>query len=110
MILHITTPGAWAQAQIVGAYRPASLASEGFIHCSTPGQVAGSANKHYAGQSEVLLLYIDENRLTAEVRYEDLNAGDLFPHIYGPLNLDAVIKVASYEPGADGRFAPPEAL
>ncbi|MHB8629355.1 MAG: DUF952 domain-containing protein [Aggregatilineales bacterium] len=107
MILHITTPDAWANAQVEGVYRSASLATEGFIHCSTPRQMAATANKHYARRSGLALLYIDESRLTAELRYEDLNAGDLFPHIYGPINLDAVLKVAAYEPGADGLFAPP---
>lgn len=107
MILHITTPDAWTQANVEGRYRSASLATEGFIHCSTLRQIAATANKHYAQRPGLLLLYIDESRLTAELRYEDLNVGDLFPHIYGPINLDAVIKVANYEPGEDGIFTPP---
>ena len=110
MILHITTPDAWAKAQAEGVYRAPSLATEGFIHCSTDRQMAATANKHYARRSGLILLCIDEKRLTADVRYEDLGAGDLFPHIYGPINIDAVIKVVGYEPDADGLFAPPVGL
>jgi uncharacterized protein (DUF952 family) len=110
MILHITTQDAWAQAQASGSYQSASLATEGFIHCSTPRQMAATANKHYAHRRGLVLLYIDESRLTADLRYEDLNAGDRFPHIYGPINLAAVIKVVPYEPGADGVFAPPSEM
>lgn len=110
MILHITTPDAWAKAQTEGVYSAASLATEGFIHCSTMRQIAATANKHYARRSGLILLCIDESGLTAQVRYEDLGAGDQFPHIYGPINTDAVIKVVAYEPGADGLFAPPTGL
>jgi uncharacterized protein (DUF952 family) len=110
MILHITTPDAWAQAKMDGLYRSTSLATEGFIHCSTLRQIVATANKHYARRSGLVLLCIEESRLTAKLRYEDLNAGDLFPHIYGPINLDAVSKVVSYEPGADGKFAPPAGI
>ena len=110
MILHITTPDAWAKAQQNGQYRTESLAIEGFIHCSTPQQMARTANKHYARRTGMILLCIDESRLTAPLRYEDLNAGDLFPHIYGPLNIDAVIKVVSYEPGVDGQFGAPQGI
>ena len=107
MILHITTPDAWARAQTEGAYRADSLATQGFIHCSTQSQIASTANRFYAHQSGLVLLCIDETHLTADLRYEDINAGDLFPHIYGPLNLDAVIKVIGYEPNADGLFVSP---
>lgn len=110
MIYHITTPDAWAQAQSDGAYRAPSLATEGFIHASMLRQITATANKHYARRTGLLLLCIDESRLTAELRYEDLNAGDLFPHVYGPVNLDAVLKVIHYEPNVDGIFGPPAGI
>ena len=107
MLWHITTPTAWEKAQNGGEYRADSLQSEGFIHCSTTAQIAATANRFYAGQTGLIALAIDENKVKASIRYEDFNAGDLFPHIYGPLNLDAVTVAIDYEPGSDGKFRTP---
>ena len=107
MIWHITTPDGWLKAKTNGEYRADSLQSEGFIHCSTIVQIAATANRFYAGQTGLIVLCIDENKVAAAVRYEDLNAGDLFPHIYGALNLDAVVMASAYEPGSDGLFVTP---
>ena len=107
MIWHITSPAAWASAQGSGDYRPASLDTEGFIHCSTTAQIAVTADRFYAGQRGLIALAIDPDQVQAPIRYEDFNVGDLFPHIYGPLNLDAVQQAIAYEPGADGHFSAP---
>jgi uncharacterized protein (DUF952 family) len=105
IIYHITRPAEWEQAQKQGQYTSDSLASEGFIHCSKPGQIVATANRYYAGQKGLLLLAIAPARVAAEVRFENLEGGtELFPHIYGPLNLEAVTAVLPFEPGADGRF------
>jgi uncharacterized protein (DUF952 family) len=110
-ILHITSRAAWNQAQREGAYRPASLASEGFIHLSKPDQVIRVANAFYRDQPDLVLLHVDPARLQAPLRYEDAahpaasEEGEQFPHLYGPLNLDAVIKVTELKPGADGSYA-----
>lgn len=110
-ILHITTKGAWETAISQQTYRGDTLESEGFIHCSDPHQIVGVANNFYRGQHGLMLLVIDPDRLTANVVYEDLyNAGQAFPHIYGPLNLDAVIKVVDFPPEEDGTFTLPEML
>ncbi len=107
-ILHITTHAAWAVAQQNGAYRGDTLESDGFIHCSLPEQVIAVANALYGGQAGLCLLVIDETRAAAEVRYEDCYAsGQRFPHIYGPLNLDAVLRVVDFPPQADGTFVLP---
>ena len=115
-ILHITTQADWDAARGTGSYQPDSLGRQGFIHCSTPAQVAGTANRHYAGRTDLILLCIDEARLTAEVRYEppvttgpvpDPRAGERFPHIYGPLVPDAVIRIVPFPCDRDGRFALP---
>jgi uncharacterized protein (DUF952 family)/GNAT superfamily N-acetyltransferase len=112
LILHITARADWEHAQTQGDYAAPSLAEEGFIHCSTQEQVAGSANRYYAGRNDVLLLLIDPARLTAPLVYEPPKRADradqLFPHIYGRLNLDAVTRVIDYLPDADGRFHQPE--
>ncbi len=85
-------------------YRADSLASEGFIHCSFAEQLAWVANGFYADASDLLLLHIDPDRLTGPVREEPCDTGEIFPHIYGPLNRDAVVKVQTLERGADGRW------
>jgi uncharacterized protein (DUF952 family) len=106
VILHITTAGAWADARRRGSYEAASLAAEGFIHCSTPEQVLAVANQRFRGCRDLVVLHVDEARLTAPVRYENLEGGDqLFPHVYGPLNADAVVGATPLEPQPNGGFA-----
>ena len=94
IILHITSRREWDAAQAVGEYRGDTLDSDGFIHCSTRQQVMEVANAHFRGQRDLVLLCIVEDKVQVEIRYEDLyDAGQEFPHIYGPLNLDAVVAV-----------------
>ncbi len=115
-ILHITTRADWDAAQATGSYRPPSLAHEGFIHCSTQAQVIGSANQFFRGRTDLLLLCIDESRVAATLRYEppvatgggpDPRAGERFPHLYGPLALDAVVRVVPLPCDRDGGFTLP---
>lgn len=106
LILHITRRSHWQEAQQIGSYQADSLDIEGFIHCSTVSQVVRVANMYYRGQRNLVLLCIDPTKLAADLRYDDV-AGELFPHLYGPLNLDAVFQVFDFEPGADGRFELP---
>lgn len=110
IILHITQRQHWDEAQEVGIYRNDSLRSEGFIHCSTPLQVIKVANRFYAGQRGLVLLCIYGGLLQAPLRYEAIETGEQFPHLYGALNLNAVIRVLDFEPGTDGKFKLPEAL
>lgn len=109
-ITHITSRTEWQTAQAQGYYEAPSLHSEGFIHCSTLDQVAATANRYYRGQHDLVLLYIDPTLLEPEMIYEEApSVGEWFPHLYGRLNLDAVISVNSFEPDADGVFhSPPE--
>jgi uncharacterized protein (DUF952 family) len=110
-ILHITSLGEWQHAMEVGFYQTASLSSEGFIHCSRPEQVPQVAKTLFRGQTGLVLLCIDRERVAAPVREENLEGGvDLFPHIYGPLNLDAVYQVINFVPGPDGLFELPAEL
>ena len=109
IIFHITHSQQWEQAKQVQSYRGDTLDTEGFIHCSTIPQITRSANKFFVGQTGLLLLWIDSEKVEAEVKYEPA-AGDLYPHIYGPLNVDAVLKVMEFEAGADGKFELPAEL
>jgi uncharacterized protein (DUF952 family) len=74
-------------------YRADSLESEGFIHCSYAHQVARSANRFYAAAEELLVLEIDLNRLASPLRAEPAGTGEVFPHVHGPLNREAVVAV-----------------
>jgi uncharacterized protein (DUF952 family) len=117
MIFHIAVRADWEAATAAGSYRPASLATEGFIHCSTRGQVVGSANRFFPGRGDLVLLCIDEATLGAALRYEapamddrgspDPRAGERFPHLYGPLAPQAVAAVVAFPCGSDGSFALP---
>jgi uncharacterized protein (DUF952 family) len=110
MILHIVTQEAWDAAVRAGEYRPASLAGEGFIHCSTAAQVLGPANEFYRGQTGLVLLVIDPALVEAAIVYEDCyETGQAFPHIYGPLSPGAVTAVIPFPPDADGSFSLPPA-
>ena len=94
MIFHVVTPQNWQKALQQGFYEADSLAAEGFIHTSKAEQVAGVLERYYKNQVDLLLLHIDETKLTAPLKYELApSVNEEFPHIFGRLNLDAVIKI-----------------
>ena len=102
MIFHIAERTAWESAVDADEYTVStlgrSLAEEGFIHMSTEAQVAGVAERFYAGVDDLVLLHIDETRLTAPLQWDDVpGAPAPFPHLYGPLNVDAVVRVEDFE-------------
>lgn len=108
LVLHIVSKAEWQKAAGVGVYRPESLKSAGFVHCSTPQQIIRVANDNFRGTGGLVLLCIDPHRLKTPLKYENLDGGtSLFPHIYGPLNLDAVVEVLDFAPQADGTFLLP---
>ena len=100
---HILKRSEWQAAMLKQAYAPLSLATEGFIHCSTWEQLPGSGDRFFRGQPDLVVLRIDPQRLTAPVKVE---AG--FPHLYGPLNLDAVLEVGDFPCHEDGSFSHPK--
>jgi uncharacterized protein (DUF952 family) len=108
-LYHITPQTDWQKALSDGCYTADSLEREGFIHCSTRAQVIATADRFYHGQAGLLLLVIDPQRLGAEVKYETPpGTSEAFPHIYGPLNLEAVVKALDFPPRADGSFTFPD--
>lgn len=114
-IYKITPAKLWNEAQARGRFTgSADDEADGFIHFSTAEQVAGTAAKHFAGQADLLLVAIDEDRLTTAhgeaFRYEPSRAGKLFPHLYADLQLDAVLWVEDLPLDAHGAHILPARL
>ena len=104
-IFHITTQREWEQAVQRGRYEAQSLATEGFIHCSDGDQVIRVANSIFRGTHRLVLLHVSVEKLSSPVVYENLEGGaELFPHVYGPIDLAAVRAVTMFEPAEDGTF------
>jgi uncharacterized protein (DUF952 family) len=111
LIFHITQKTVWENAIFEGQYISDTLESQCFIHCSTQEQLFSIANFIFRGKTGLVLIVIDESLVQAEIRYENLEGGtDLFPHIYGHLNLDAIIRVIDFSPGKDSTFELPEEI
>jgi len=111
-IFHITSRASWSAAQKKGLYSPDSLPSDGFSHCSKVDQLLRVANNYYANHHGLVILVIDQSQLKSEIRWEagTDKADELFPHVYGPLNLEAVVRVHDFEPGSGGTFSLPTGL
>jgi uncharacterized protein (DUF952 family) len=93
MIYHVTKRTDWQKALEDGVYKAASLATEGFMHNSTKEQVAGVLQRYYKNESDLILLHIDEEKLSSPLKYELApSVNEMFPHIFGPINIDAVVK------------------
>jgi len=103
-IYHITTKPAWESAKRIGKYTPEGFAQEGFIHFSFADQVAGTAARYYADVPDLIVLVVDQEKLKAEVRVEQAPNGSSYPHLYGELNLDAVIDVVPLPGSSNGVF------
>ena len=111
VLVHLCGAEAWSRARGHGGIRPeASDVAAGFIHLSTPEQVHLPANRLYRGRDDLVLLHIDPALLESPVLWEPGVATDpesmLFPHLYGPLPVRAVIRVTPYRPSPDGTFPP----
>ncbi len=109
-IYHIAAAADWERARRDGQYtmstRGLTLAEQGFIHAATAAQVALVANAFYQGEPDLLLLVIDTALIGPEIRYEHVPGQDLpYPHIYGPLNVSAVVEARPFAPGPDGQFS-----
>jgi uncharacterized protein (DUF952 family) len=103
-VFHITTPEQWVKSLEIGQYVSETFDQEGFIHFSLENQVLATANRHYHGVTGLILLRIETTRLSAKLKYEMAPSGEEFPHLYGPLNLDAVEKVFDFPPSSNGDF------
>ena len=110
-IFHIATQQDWDAAIEAGDYRVSTLgrtlAEVGFIHCSTAAQVQAVADRYYRGLTDLLLLTIETARLSSRMQLDPVGR-ETYPHIYGPLNLDAVVEITPLVTGADGAIEVPE--
>lgn len=117
IIHHIAKQSDWEKEFPDGSYQPPSLAADGFIHCSKVDQTVGTADLYYKGQTDLLILCIDESKTIGQVKYEGPTEGpagnredQLFPHLYGSLNRDAVIDAVPFPCESDGSFSMPDRI
>jgi uncharacterized protein (DUF952 family) len=99
VIYHLTTVEEWEDAQDIGSYQPSSFQREGFIHCATEEQLESVKERHFKGQENLVKLIIDPSKLTQRLQYDHhTELQQEFPHIYGPLNIEAVTQIVFLEP------------
>ncbi len=108
-VFHITERSAFALALESGKYEAESLASEGFIHCSTREQILRTAARFYGGQKGLVLLCIDAAQLGPALRFEAAD-GEQFPHCYGAIPLEAIVVVIDFPCASDGSFTLPDEI
>ena len=108
LIYKILPRSEWLQARATGMFEGSAVDREdGYIHFSTASQVRETAAKHFAGQDDLMLLSIDSRRLEPEVlRFEPSRGGQLFPHLYGPLDTASVIRAEPLPLDRDGHRFP----
>ena len=92
LIYHIVLPDAWA-AFDTGLYRAASLETEGFIHCSFSDQLDMVIARYYGAEERVVVLEIESDRLMSRMIKEPSTNSEIYPHIYGPINRNAIVSV-----------------
>ena len=118
IVYHITRQQDWESALESGAYQSPTLTKDGFVHCSTDTQVLRVANTFYRGQTDLVLLVIDTDKLAVPIKFEapinpqtgqpEAEIHELFPHVYGAINLGAVIKMVPFPSQPDGTFLFPQ--
>ena len=98
LIYHLADKDCWIAQAENGAYQGrAEDLGDGFLHFSNAQQIVESAAKHKAGQPNLVLLAVDDSMLGDELKWEESRGGALFPHIYGEVSLDAVVKATPLE-------------
>lgn len=108
-IFHILHKKDWEKFNKSDQYIPKDFEHEGFIHCSKINQIVRVANAKYKGIKDLLLLEIDSKKVKPEIRFEkSIGTKEEHPHIYGPLNTNAVTKVCKLEPDVNGFFTLPD--
>jgi uncharacterized protein (DUF952 family) len=105
IIYHLIHEADWEAATPTGELRPASLAAEGYIHCcKDEEQVVRVANSVYPGRQGIIALELDTGLLISPLKHEPSRSGEIFPRLYGPLNVEAVVRMRNMSFDADGQF------
>ena len=105
VIFHLVRKSHWEGRSSLREYSAPSLALEGFNHCSEgEGQLLAVARRLYAGEADMLVLELETGLLTSEVKREASGSGEIYPHIYGPINSEAVVAVRPLLIGGEGEF------
>jgi uncharacterized protein (DUF952 family) len=95
-IYHVNTLKEWEAAKIKNEYKPVNFEQDGFIHCSVEKQIPGVLDRFYKGQTGLVKLKIEKEKVQRPVLFElAIDLDELFPHIYGALNLDSVVEVTA---------------
>jgi uncharacterized protein (DUF952 family)/GNAT superfamily N-acetyltransferase len=119
VIAHLLTPNDWLHATASGLIRPSSLDTEGFTHCADLHQVVRVANRFYAHEAELVIAHVDPTRLASPVRWEApihpdgspaSDHEEFYPHVYGPIEVDAITTTTPLRRGPDTRFVTPDHL
>ena len=92
-IYHIVTPEVWEKFKDENEYEAESLTTEKFIHCSYAEQLEGVLQRYYKNASKVLVLTLETEKLTSELTEEPSTGGEIYPHIYGAINAEAIIEI-----------------
>ncbi len=93
IIYHVVLPEIWAQFEGRPSFRTPSLETEGFIHCSFESQLEGVVRRYYGNHLQLLILHIDTDKLKSKLVKEESTGGEIYPHIYGRINMDAIVRV-----------------
>jgi uncharacterized protein (DUF952 family) len=93
VIYHFVLPEVWAEFRDKDFYEVASLATEGFIHCSFAAQIEKVLERYFKDAKKVLILHLETDKLTAKLVVEPSTGGELYPHVYGKINCQAIVKI-----------------
>ena len=107
-IYHITSQTEWDKQKEAPVYTAESLETEGFIHASNVDQIVPTANLIFQGRTDLLILTIDIDLLSSEVKVEDTYGHGAHPHIYGPVDRAAIVFTVAFPPNKDGTFSLPK--
>jgi len=108
IVYKICPASLWREAERAGVFRGSEVDQrDGFIHFSDAAQVVETAAKHFAGQSDLLLVRVDTTKLGNRLKWEPSRGGALFPHLYGDLDLTSVMRVDPLPLASDGRHVFP---
>lgn len=109
LIYKISSRSAWVEAEKAGRFDGAPVDHrDGFIHFSDASQVKETAARHFRGESDLLVIAVDTEKLGPALKWEPSRGGALFPHLYGPLDMEAVVWKRELPLGDDGFHVFPE--